>query len=144
MQLWLDNWEVRTMSKITEAFENKRNFYSEKGASTEEIVDAEKKLGVKFADDYKEYLKLYGSVSCAGHELTGISGDASLDVVNATLKHYKKNPNVKEPFYVVEDTHMDGIVIWQTESGEVFQSEYKEAPLKVYGSLVEYISSFEN
>ena len=81
------------MGTLSEVFNNTRDFYSEKGATNEEIVDAENKLGVKFADDYKQYLKLYGSVSCAGHELTGISEDTNLGVVNATLKHYKKNPN---------------------------------------------------
>ncbi len=132
------------MGEMLEIFENKRDFYCEKSASDEAIENAEKKIGITFADDYKEYLKLYGSVSCAGHELTGISEDRNLDVVTATLCNYEENPNVQEPFYVIEETHIDGIVIWQTPSGEIYQSEYKEKPIKIHDSLADYISTFES
>ena len=132
------------MSKISDVFSNKKDFYKENGASTEAIENAEKKIGVKFANDYKDYLVNFGSVSCCGHELTGISIDRNLDVVNATLSNYKKNQNVKEPFYVIEETHIDGIVIWQTESGEIFQSDYKGKPMKIYNSLEEYVATFDD
>ncbi|XME02169.1 SMI1/KNR4 family protein [Lachnospiraceae bacterium C1.1] len=132
------------MSALSEAFSNKTDFYAEKSASMDQIRHAEKEIGVVFSKDYKEYLQLYGSVSCVGHELTGISEDTNLDVVNATLSNYKKNQNISAPFYVIEETHMDGIVIWQTKTGEVFQSEYKGKPIKIYDSLIDYISSFDN
>ena len=111
------------MSRIIEEFSKKSNFYSEKGASDEMIKQAEVALGLKFADDYKEYLQQFGAVSCGGHELTGFSEDANLDVVKVTVKNRESNPNVKMPLYVVEETHIDGIVIWQSESGEVFKAE---------------------
>lgn len=130
------------MSKLSEVLEHQIDFYSESGASTEEVEEAESKLGIKFAIDYKEYLQLYGSVSCAGHELTGISADVNLDVVSVTLRNYKKNPCIEDGFYVIEETHVDGIVIWQTCSGEIFQSEYKDKPVKIYDSLLEYIHTF--
>lgn len=132
------------MGELIELFENKRDFYCEKSASDEMIKIAENRLGIGFADDYKEYLKLYGSVSCAGHELTGISEDRNLDVVSATLSNYKENPNVQEPFYVIEEANIDGIVIWQTPSGEIYQSEYKGRPLKIHDSLAEYVATFDN
>ena len=37
---------------------------------------------------------------------------------------------------------MDGIVVWQASTGEVFQTEYMDLPLKIYDSLAEYVSSF--
>lgn len=132
------------MKSIIEAFKQKSNFYCEKGASAEEIGKAEKALGLKFADDYKDYLRQFGSVSCGGHELTGFSEEESLDVVRVTLENIKKNPKVNMPLYVVEETHIDGIVIWQAPSGEIFQSEYKEVPQKIYESLVDYVSTFED
>ena len=132
------------MSKIIEEFYKKSNFYCEKGASLERIKKAEEILDLRFADDYKEYLKNFGSVSCGGHELTGISEDEALDVVNVTQKNHEKNQNVQNSFYVVEETHMDGIVIWQSESGEIFKAEYKEIPEKIYDSLTEYVMTFEN
>ena len=108
------------------------------------IKQAEVALGLKFADDYKEYLQQFGAVSCGGHELTGFSEDANLDVVKVTVKNRESNPNVKMPLYVVEETHIDGIVIWQSESGEVFKAEYKDTPVKIFESFTEYVSTFEN
>ena len=132
------------MSTISDIFLKKRDFYKEKGASREAIENAEQKLGVKFAKDYKDYLINFGSVSCCGHELTGISMDSNLDVVYVTQDNYKRNQNVKQPYYVIEETHIDGIVIWQTESGEIFQSEYKGKPMKIFNSLEEYIATFDD
>lgn len=130
------------MNIITESLILKRDFYSEKGASLEVIKKAEDDIGVKFANDYKECLMKYGAVSCSGHDLTGVSSNKNLDVVNITLLNRKKNPKVNNKFYVVEETHLDGIVVWQTTNGEIFQTEYKEEPVKIYNSLVEYIESF--
>lgn len=130
------------MSTIVEALKGKSDFFCEKGASEEEIRNAEASLGLYFADDYKLYLQHYGSVSCGGHELTGISADKSLDVVLVTKQNLSKNPAITIPLYVVEETHIDGIVIWQASTGEIFQSEYKSAPIKVFDSLVEYASTF--
>lgn len=132
------------MSTIIEELNKKSYFYCEKGASLESIMKAEESLGLKFAKDYKEYIQQFGSVSCGGHELTGISEDPSLNVVKVTLKNLKKNQNVKTPLYVVEETNIDGIVIWQAESGEVFKAEYKEVPEKIHESLIEYVATFEN
>lgn len=132
------------MSRIIDEFHKKSNFYSEKGAYIEIIRKAEEVLGLKFADEYIEYLQLYGAVSCGGHELTGFSEDENLDVVKVTLKNLEKNQNVKLPLYVIEEAHIDGIVIWQSESGEVFITKYEESPEKIYESLSEYVSTFEN
>ena len=132
------------MSTLSEVFKRKRDFYCEKGASADAIKNAEKILGLKFSDDYREYLQLYGAVSCGGHELTGFSEEAGLNVIDATLKNRTENPNISNLLYVLEETHIDGIVIWQAETGEVLQAEYKEAPKKIFDSLIEYISTFED
>ena len=131
------------MESIRDAFEGKSNFYCEKGVSAEDIKKAEAIIEMPFADDYKEYLSQFGAVSCSGHELTGFSEDRSLDVVKVTMENRKKNPSITDPLYVIEETHMDGIVIWQSSSGEVFQAGYKESPHKIHESLVDYIASFE-
>ncbi len=59
---------------------------------------------VRFADDYIEMLQKYGSVSCGGHELTGLSNDEELDVVKVTLKNLERNQNIMIPLYVLEET----------------------------------------
>lgn len=132
------------MSSIIKEFKQKTDFYSEKGASEDTISDAEKALKIQFAPEYKEYLREFGSVSCGGHELTGISADENLDVVGVTKHNLEKNPNIKMPLYVIEETHVDGIVIWQSHTGEVFQSEYKGTPVKIFQSLTDYVATFTN
>ena len=132
------------MSSISEEFGKKSNFYCENGASKEMIEKAEEELGVRFADDYREYLSQFGAVSCGGHELTGLSADPTLDVVVVTKGNLEKNKKVKLPLYVVEETHLDGIVIWQSSSGEIYKTEYKDVPEKIFESLEEYVSTFEN
>ena len=132
------------MSTLIEELKKKGNFYCEKGASIEMIKKAEEVLNLRFADDYKEYLQQFGSVSCGGHELTGFSEDPELDVVKVTTKNRKKNKKVSMPLYVVEETHIDGRVIWQSETGEIFKTEYKEDPEIIFGSLTEYVATFEN
>ena len=132
------------MRPLIEEFKQKSNFCCEKGASLEEINRAEVTIGMTFAAEYKDYLQQFGSASCGGHELTGISEDASLDVVQVTLANIERNPNIKMPLYVIEETHIDGIVIWQASSGEVFKAEYKGEPKKVYDSLMDYVLTFEN
>lgn len=132
------------MSRLIDEFSKKSYFYSEKGASIDMISKAEDELGLKFAEDYKEYLQHYGAVSCGGHELTGLSQDLNLDVVKVTIKNWENNQHVKKVLYVIEETHIDGIVIWQSETGEVFLAEYKDMPKKIYDSFTEYVSTFEN
>lgn len=42
--------------------------------------------------------------------------------------------------YVVEDTCIDGIIIWQNREGEFFKSLTNEKPNKISASLAEYLS----
>lgn len=130
------------MSAIIDVFRRKSDFFCEKGATEMEIKAAEDTLGLEFAAEYKDYLRQYGAASCGGHELTGLSTDECLDVVRVTLKNLQHNPKVKTPLYVVEETHIDGIVIWQASTGEIYQSEYRGAPVKIHGSLLEYVATF--
>ena len=132
------------MSLIIEDLKKKRDFYCEEGATVEQIENAERELGLQFAEDYKEYLEQFGSVSCGGHELTGFSADAELDVVKVTIENRKRNANIDKLFYVIEETHIDGITIWQTESGEIYEADYKDKPKKLYESLAEYVATFED
>ena len=132
------------MTFLLDELKRKKDLYGDNAASREVIEEAEKALGLRFADEYKVYLQEYGSVSCSGHELTGICDDSNYDVVKVTLRNRELNPNINLCLYVIEETHIDGIVIWQSVTGEVYQSEYKEPPVKVFESLAEYVSHFEN
>ena len=54
------------------------------GKSEQEIKEAEKSLGLSFAADYRAYLEKVGLACFGGHELTGLTKIARLDVVAVT------------------------------------------------------------
>lgn len=126
------------MDKLIELMKGMPNFYAEKGATAEDIELAEKSLGMKFAADFKEYLQEFGAVSYGSHELTGFSTDKNLCVVEATQKNLKKHPTVQD-LYVIEEAHIDGIVIWQDTDGNVYETYPHSEPRRIAHSLAEYI-----
>lgn len=128
------------MNSIIEILQTKRGFLSGDGVSEKEIEKAEKKIGVKFADSYKEYLRTFGIAAYSGHELTGISKSKRTDVAEVTLKEREYNRNVPEDLYVIEETNMEGIVIWQSSEGEIYRTDLDSKPKKVAKSMEEYIS----
>lgn len=126
------------MSGLSEVLRSKPDFYAEKGVSEIQIEDAEKMLGVKFALDFRECLREFGAISVSGHELTGFSADKNLDVVEVTQKNLQKN-KVEKSLYVIEEAHIDGIVIWQDADGVVYETTSNSKPMIIATSLAEYL-----
>lgn len=128
------------MSDIIDVFKTSDDLSAGKGATKEQIENASKILGLTFAEDYLIYLQIYGLAYVNGHELTGIGIIPRNDVVSVTLEK-RTLPHVKsipENWYVIEDTNIDGIVVWQSSAGLV----YMETPgriKQIYSSLAEYI-----
>lgn len=116
------------------------DFYSLTGASGEQIAQAERALSLRFADDYRQYVRAFGAVSAAGHELTGICASRRLNVVEVTLSAKAAQPAIPQDWYVLEEANIDGIVIWQSGAGEVFQSQPGAEPVKLAGGICEYLS----
>lgn len=127
------------MKSIITALKEKEAFISLKGADQEAIATAEKEMNVKFASDYREYVSEMGAASYYGHELTGVCTAKSLNVVRITASEREFN-DVPTDWYVIEQTHMDGIVFWQAVDGKVYQTGIKQKPKKVCDSLLEYIN----
>lgn len=127
------------MSSIVDIMKSKKYFVCERGATSVEIENAQRALGVTFAEDYRTYLQECGTVSYEGHELTGISKDLNLDVVTVTTGNRHKNPSINMPLYVIEETHIDGIVIWQAPDKKIYQTGIGTPPVKIAESLVEYL-----
>ena len=129
------------MDRIIEVIEEKIDLIAGQGASKQEIELAEKQLGIRFASEYKEYLQKYGSASFDGSEFTGITPIERLNVVIVTKKERDRDASgERDNCYVIEQTGMDDIVIWQDESGKVYQTYGIEKPKQIFNSLVEYIS----
>lgn len=130
------------MSSIVDMMRNRKYFICEQGATLAEIEEAQRALGLTFAEDYRTYLQECGTASYEGHELTGISKDLRLDVITVTTNNLQNNPNIDMPLYVIEETHIDGIVIWQAPDKKIYQTDMTTKPVKIAESLAEYINLF--
>lgn len=116
------------------------NFISGNGVESFQIVEAENILNLKFSDEYKHYLSSMGVASADGHEFTGITPIERLNVVNVTLDERKNYPQIPTNLYVIEQTNIDGIVVWQSKTGEVYQTAPNSEPTKLCDSFSEYIA----
>ena len=116
------------------------DFHALAGASEEQIAQAERALSLRFAVDYRQYVRAFGAVSAAGHELTGVCASRRLNVVEVTLSAKAAQPAIPRDWYVLEEANIDGIVIWQSGAGEVFQSQPGAEPVKLAGGICEYLS----
>ena len=129
------------MADIVTLIRNKPDFYALQGAADIEIESAEQILNTQFADEYRSYVSSFGVVSFAGHELTGVCKPKRLNVVEVTLEQRILNQKIPGDWYVVEEAHIDGIVIWQSPSGEIYQAAADAPGRKIYCSLMDYVSA---
>lgn len=102
------------------------------------ISDAEGKLNVQFADDYRAYISAFGVASFDGHELTGICSSKRLNVIDVTTE--EREELIPKEFYVIERLNIDGIVIWQSNTGLIYESQKKRSPQMIAETLIEYLS----
>ena len=129
------------MSSITSVLKSFSDLLALSPVQESEITKAETKLSLTFAPEYREYLSEFGAVAVNGHELTGILKSERLNIVSVTTREWGLNPQVPQEMYVVENPAIDGVIIWQDESGKVFQSSPKSAPKAIANSLLEYLST---
>lgn len=115
-----------------------------KGATAMQITDAELQLRVSFSSEYKEYLSVFGAIMADGIELSGIAKSEHRNVVSLTKQAWELNPKVPHTMYVIENTCVDGIVIWQDTTGSVYQTNPNSAPKKIGDSLKDYIVNRTN
>lgn len=128
------------MSKIIEVIKELPKLARVGRTSSVEIRDAELQLRLIFADEYKEYLAEFGAISAKGIELTGIIGVEYCNVVFATKQAWELNPQIPHTMYVVENTYIDGIIIWQDTNGLIYQSYPSSEAKQIATSLTDYIS----
>ena len=127
------------MATIVNTIRELSNLLSLKSASRTEITDAELQLRMIFSDEYKVYLSTFGAIMADGIELTGISKAEHRNVVPVTKQEWELNNNVPHSMYVVENTGIDGVIIWQDASGVIYQTFPNEKPKQIASSLNEYI-----
>ena len=131
--------EVIGVNAILDVLRNAPDFIGGKGCGNVAISDAEQALGIRVAPDYRAYLQKIGLACFDGHELTGICKAFRLNVVDVTLDERKQCPDAAG-WYVVEQANVDGIVIWQAPSGEIYQTMPGVSARKICNSLTEYVT----
>lgn len=124
--------------KIIDQLNERTDLLSLGGAEATQIDSAENKLGLRFSNEYREYVSEFGAVSFADHELTGISKSPALDVVTITIK-MREFADVPSDWYVIEQTHIDDIVFWQATGGQIYKTAPHSSHHKVCDSLADYI-----
>ena len=108
-------------------------------ASKEDISNAENKLGVVFSNEYKDYLLTFGVATFDCHEFTGICQSPRLNVVDVSLDERQLCEHSCDSMYVVEQLNIDGVVIWQTRDGSIYQTISGSTPIKIASCLIEYL-----
>lgn len=126
------------MSDIITLIQNQPDLFFLKGATDEEILQAEKCLGLEFDDSFRKYISVYGAASFNGHELTGICRSRRLNVVDATIDAKEKNAHIPSDFYVIEKLGVDGAIVWQSTDGCIYQTTHYSEPIKIAQTLTEY------
>lgn len=109
-----------------------------KGCKKEDIAAAEKDLGVRFAEDYREYLMNLSVVALDGREFTGITKVKRVNVVDVTKQQRKYNSSIPTNWYVIEESNIDGIVAWQDETGSIYETMPGRDAKKVADALEHY------
>lgn len=130
------------MESIIDMLKEKDCFCSLKGVTEDEIRVAEQTLGLSFAKEYRAYLQAFGLASFQGHELTGIIKSPRLSVVAQTVAERNNNSHIPDDMYVIEIANIDGIVIWQGSTGEIFETIYDGVPTLICKSFSEYIGHY--
>lgn len=131
---------VKNMKNIVEIINSLSNLLPLKPATSIQITDAELQLRISFANEYKEYLAAFGAIMADGIELTGITKSEHRNVVAQTKSGWKLNTKIPHNMYVIENTHVDGIIIWQDTNGLIYQSSPSSDAKQIARSLAEYIS----
>lgn len=129
------------MNNIKDIINNLESLHHQKGATELDIKKAEKELQLQFNTEYKNYVLFFGAISYANHEITGICSFPRLNVITVTKEEREFNPTIPNDYYVIEQTNIDGIVIWQSFDGSIFQSFSNGTIKKICSSLSEYVLS---
>ncbi len=129
---------------IADILRSMPGFVSLTPATMQQVESAEKILQLKFSNDYREYLSSLGVASFSGHELTGICPTSRLNVVDVTIQERGYTPSIPSDWYVVEQLNIDGIVIWQSNDGSIYQAASNAVPQKINGDFAEYVVSLSD
>jgi len=115
------------------------DLFAGRGTTPTRITEAEEALGIQFAEDYKKILLEFGVIAFDGHELTGITDNPRISVVDTTKRLRSDNPDISPDWYAIEEANIDGITVWQETSGTVYGIIPGNKPYKLANNLSDYL-----
>ena len=127
------------MGNIIKVIKDLPDVLTGNGVDESSIFEAEKNLSIEFSEEYKTYLKNFGIAACDGHELTGISKSKRTNVTDVTINNRKRSPHDMSDYYVIEESGIDDIVVWQKTNGIIYTTSYDSDVKELYKSLEEYL-----
>lgn len=127
------------MKNVIEKIKSLKDVVFGNGVTGQSIADAEQRLNLTFAEDYRAYLKRYGLIAYDGHELTGLGGSDRTNVVLVTKTERLLKCCISQDMYVLEQMHIDDVVIWQSSSGIVWRTAGRQEPVRLASSLLDYL-----
>ena len=130
------------MSAVIDLIKSSLDYIGSNGRKEEEIDHAENMLRTHFAEDYRSYLKEIGLACLDGHELTGLTKISRLNVVSVTQERRKQFGKMVASWYVIEEIGVDGIIIWQSPDGTVYETYPNAEAKRLASSLLNYIKLY--
>ena len=128
------------MEKIISTIEKLENLRDLEPATNEQIDIAQKQLGLHFSEEFRQYIQQYGAISAKGVELTGITASPRLSVVEVTKSERELN-KIPNDLYVIENIAIEGILLLQSSSGEIYELSQNAKIQKKYNSICDYLET---
>ena len=109
------------------------------GVNKDVVISAEAELGVKFSDDFVEYLVNYGTVELNGNKLFGLGVNGYRNIVRATNKEKSLSENFPQNFVVIYNLGINSVLILLGNDGCVY--EYTPQSMKkIFDNFNQWIS----
>lgn len=127
---------------IISLFKSLPNVYFMGNFTEEAIAEAETKLCLSFASDYKEFLKNFGGMVYKQIEIIGINPEFPDNCVESTLEARSEDSSIPSDCYVISNPLIDGILYLQNASGQIYVHYPFMEPEKLFDNLQEFVLSF--
>lgn len=126
------------MSNIIDKIKKIPNLYHIEGCSNQQIEKAQEALGIKFTEEFKDYVKTFGAISFYGTEWTGLNVEGYLNVVEVTKQEREFNSDFPSDCIVIENQGIDGVLVVMNETGKIFTVQYEKQDF-LCDSLLKYL-----
>jgi hypothetical protein len=110
--------------------------------SNKEIEKTESILSLRFAEDFKEYLSMFGHIYIKNIEIATIVGDTGIDIINMTKKVRCLNNRLPIDLYAIANMGINNIYYLQNQQGCVYIIYGNSEPIKVANSLYEFLKNY--